>query len=89
MDKTMTDDHTDIQRQLVALNVKLDRLDEAIRGTPGNGSHPGIQTRLDRLEQDAKRISRLVWLCLGALVAVGASNLSDVLHWISAGVGQL
>ena len=54
-----------IERRLEAIDAKLDRLDEAIRGNPGNGSKPGILVRLDRLEQDAKRQSRLIWLIIG------------------------
>ena len=45
-----------------ALHQKLDRLDEAIRG---NG-RPGVLIRLDRLEQDAKRQAKLIWLIIGA-----------------------
>lgn len=55
-----------LQSQLDAIQRKLDRLDEAIRGTPGNGSKPSILVRLDRLEQDARRQSRLIWLIVGA-----------------------
>ena len=52
------------------LHVKLDRMDESIRG---NGK-PGLNTRLDRLEQDAKRQARLVWLVIGAAVTLVASS---------------
>ena len=51
------------------LHTKLDRMDVAIRG---NGK-PGLNTRLDRLEQDAKRQARLVWLIVGAAVTLAAS----------------
>ncbi|MBI1373350.1 MAG: hypothetical protein GC159_11520 [Phycisphaera sp.] len=59
------------QKQLEAINRKLDRLDEAIRG---NGK-PGILIRLDRLEQDAKRQSKLIWLIVGALLTGLSSAL--------------
>jgi len=62
------------QKQLESLHEKLDRLDEAIRGTPGNGTRPGILVRLDRLEQDAKRQSKLIWLILGGVVTASASG---------------
>jgi len=62
------------QKQLESLHEKLDRLDEAIRGTPGNGTRPGILVRLDRLEQDAKRQSKLIWLIIGAVVTASASG---------------
>jgi hypothetical protein len=62
------------QKQFESLHEKLDRLDEAIRGTPGNGSRPGILVRLDRLEQDAKRQSKLIWLIIGAVVTALASG---------------
>jgi hypothetical protein len=62
------------QKQFDSLHEKLDRLDEAIRGTPGNGTRPGILVRLDRLEQDAKRQSKLIWLIIGAVVTASASG---------------
>lgn len=61
------------QKQFESLHEKLDRLDEAIRGTPGNGSRPGILVRLDRLEQDAKRQSKLIWLIVGAVITASGS----------------
>ena len=68
------------QNPLEAIYRKLEQLDEAIRG---NGK-PGIQLRLDRLEQNARRQSRLTWLILGgAATAAGSSIFS----WLtSAGV---
>lgn len=45
------------------LHGKLDRLDVAIRG---NGK-PGIQTRLDRLEQDKLTRSRFFWFLMGCI----------------------
>lgn len=59
------------QRQFQELHHKLDRLDEAIRG---NGK-PGITLRLDRLEQAARRQSRLIWLILGSGITTAASGL--------------
>jgi hypothetical protein len=67
------------EKQFELLHQKLDRLDEAIRGSPGNG-HPGIKVRLDRLEQDAKRQSRLIWLIIGAIVT---SITSGLVAWIT------
>ena len=52
------------------LHTKLDRMDVAIRG---NGK-PGLNTRLDRLEQDAKRQGRLIWLVVGSAVTLAASS---------------
>jgi hypothetical protein len=56
--------------QFVSVHVKLDKLDEAIRG---NGK-PGIQLRLDRLEAAEAVRSRLMWIIAGSTVtlAVGA-----------------
>lgn len=59
------------ERAFDEIHRKLDRLDEAIRG---NGK-PGIALRLDRLEQDAKRQARLVWLIVGSAVTAFASVL--------------
>lgn len=75
-----------MEKQLEAIDRKIDRLDEAIRGTPGptgNGSKPGILIRLDRLEQDAKRQSKLIWLIVGALV----TGLSSAIVILVAGSG--
>lgn len=49
------------QGEFGELHKKLDSLDEAIRG---NGK-PGIQLRLDRLEQDRLSRSKIVWFLLG------------------------
>ena len=54
-----------------AINAKLDRMDEAIRG---NGK-PGIQLRLDRLEAAEAVRSRLLWIITGAAVALAFSAL--------------
>ena len=62
------------KEQFELLHEKLDRLDEAIRGTPGNGSRPGILVRLDRLEQHANRQSKLIWLIIGAVITASASG---------------
>jgi len=59
------------EREFEEIHRKLDRLDEAIRG---NG-RPGITVRLDRLEQDAKRQARLIWLIVGSAITAFASVL--------------
>ncbi len=63
------------QRHFDAIHEKLDRLDEALRG---NGK-PGLQLRLDRLEQDARRQAKLIWLVLGA---VATALSSAVVVWV-------
>ena len=73
-----------VERQLESIRQKLDRLDEAIRGTPGNGSRPGILTRIDRLEQNAKRQAKLLWLIAGGIVTAIASG---IVMWIVSAVG--
>jgi hypothetical protein len=47
--------------EFAELHKKLDGMDEAIRG---NGK-PGIQLRLDRLEQDRLSRSKIIWFLLG------------------------
>ena len=64
------------QGNFEAIHQKLDRLDEAVRG---NGK-PGIRLRLDRLEQDAERQGKLIWLVLGAVVTASASG---VVAWVA------
>ena len=64
------------QKQFESIHGKLDRLDEAVRG---NG-RPGITVRLDRLEQDAKRQGKLVWLIIGAVVT---GLVSAAVMWIA------
>jgi len=56
--------------EFVSIHVKLDRMDEAIRG---NGK-PGIQLRLDRLEAAEAIRSKLLWIIAGSTVtlALGA-----------------
>ena len=76
-DSTVSDDfRSACEREFAELHRKLDRLDEAIRG---NG-HPGINVRLDRLEQDAKRQGKLIWLIVGAAITACASVL---VAWIT------
>ena len=64
------------QGHFESIHNKLDRLDEAVRG---NG-RPGIQLRLDRLEQDAKRQAKLTWLIVGAVIT---SLASGIVAWIA------
>ncbi len=56
--------------EFASIHVKLDRMDEAIRG---NGK-PGIQLRLDRLEAAEAVRSKLLWIIAGSTVtlALGA-----------------
>ena len=65
------------QNPLEAIYKKIDRLDEAIRG---NGK-PGILIRMDRLEQNAKRQSRLTWLILGGAATAAGSS---IFTWLSS-----
>ena len=82
----MTDDNHNhrltVEHRLDTIDAKLDRLDEAIRGNHTNGSKPSILVRLDRLEQDAKRQSRLIWLIVGAVVT---ATTSAFVAWMSGG----
>jgi hypothetical protein len=64
-----------VQRRLDAIEGKLDRLDEALRGAASNGHRPGILTRLDRLEQNEQRRSRVLWLVVGAAGSLAVTNL--------------
>ena len=59
------------KREFAQLHEKLDRVDEAIRG---NGK-PGIQLRLDRLEQNERTRGRLIWLILGCAVTLAGASL--------------
>ena len=59
------------RREFAAIQAKLDRLDEAIRGN----SKPGILLRLDRLEAAEATRSRLLWLIAGSVVSLTAATL--------------
>ena len=59
-------------QQFDVLFEKLDRIDVAIRG---NGK-PGITVRLDRLEQNAKRQSRMIWILFGAIATAAATAVA-------------
>lgn len=59
------------KREFGEIHQKLDHLDEAIRG---NGK-PGIQLRLDRLEQSERTRGRLLWLLLASAVTLAAASL--------------
>ena len=56
--------------QFGELHVKLDRMDESIRG---NGK-PGIQVRLDRLESSERSRSRLIWIILSVAATLAVSS---------------
>jgi hypothetical protein len=64
-------------QQFDELHEKLDRLDHAIRG---NGE-PGINIRLDRLEQNAIRHARWMWLIAGA----GVTSMVNILFSLLRG----
>lgn len=68
--------YDDCHKAFDVLFGKLDRLDEAIRG---NGKL-GILIRLDRLEQDARRQGKLIWMILGAFATAAATG---VVAWIA------
>ncbi len=59
------------QAEFAAIHHKLDQLDEAIRG---NGK-PGIQLRLDRLEQADRSRSRALWLIVGSATTIAANQM--------------
>ena len=61
--------------QFLSLHEKLDQMDEAIRG---NGK-PGIQTRLDRLEQERISRSKVTWFIIGALTTIAGSITTTLL----------
>ena len=61
--------------EFTELHRKLDGMDEAIRG---NGK-PGIQLRLDRLEQDRLGRSKTVWFLLGIAGAILVSWIRGLL----------
>lgn len=65
--------------EFAELHKKLDAMDQAIRG---NGK-PGIQLRLDRLEQEKLTRSKVVWFLLGIAASVGGSLLTSlVMGWL-------
>jgi lysozyme family protein len=55
--------------EFAGLHTKLDTMDEAIRG---NGK-PGIQVRLDRLEQERISRSKITWFIIGCIATVAGS----------------
>lgn len=65
--------------EFAELHKKLDTLDESLRG---NGK-PGIQLRLDRLEQEKLTRSKVVWFLLGIVASVGGAVLTSlILGWL-------
>jgi hypothetical protein len=57
------------KKEFDKINSKLDNIDKALRG---NGT-PGIQVRLDRLEQVKHNTSRVYWLLIGCVVTATSS----------------
>ncbi|HOK96613.1 MAG TPA: hypothetical protein PK052_04975 [Anaerohalosphaeraceae bacterium] len=65
--------------EFAELHKKLDGLDEAIRG---NGK-PGIQLRLDRLEQEKLTRSKVTWFLVGIAASVGGAVLTSlIMGWL-------
>jgi hypothetical protein len=65
--------------EFAEINKKLDTMDEALRG---NGK-PGIQVRLDRLEQDKSNRSKVVWFLMGIVSTVAGSVATTlILGWV-------
>lgn len=65
--------------EFAELHKKLDGMDEAIRG---NGK-PGIQLRLDRLEQEKLTHSKVTWFLVGIAGTVGGALLTSlIVGWL-------
>lgn len=62
---------SECREQFTEIHRKLDQLDESVRG---NGK-PGIQLRLDRLEQAEARRGRVLWLIAGSATTLAVTNL--------------
>jgi hypothetical protein len=67
--------------ELASIHAKLDRLDEAIRGTPGNGN-PGIKVRLDRLESAQAARSKLLWIIATSVAALAVAAVWKLLFGV-------
>ncbi len=61
--------------EFAGLHKKLDGMDHAIRG---NGK-PGIQLRLDRLEQEKLNRSKVTWFLVGIAGTVGGALLTSLI----------
>ncbi len=55
--------------EVAELHTKLDTIDVALRG---NGK-PGIQVRLDRLEQERISRSKVTWFIIGCITTIAGS----------------
>ena len=55
--------------EFAELHTKLDTIDVALRG---NGK-PGIQVRLDRLEQERISRSKVTWFIIGCVTTIAGS----------------
>ena len=55
--------------EFAELHTKLDTIDVALRG---NGK-PGIQVRLDRLEQERLSRSKVTWFVIGGVITIAGS----------------
>jgi len=55
--------------EFAQIHTKLEAIDVALRG---NGK-PGIQVRLDRLEQDRVRRYKVTWFIIGCITTVAGS----------------
>ena len=69
------DNEKHCQQQFDILFEKLDRIDVAIRG---NGK-PGIQVRLDRLEQERISRSKVTWFVIGCITTIAGSIATSMI----------
>ncbi len=70
------------KNEFIQLHRKLDQLDEAIRG---NG-RPGIQVRLDRLEQEQLNRSKLGWFVFGAFCTAATTAITKIIMGLGLGI---
>ncbi len=62
--------------EFAQIHAKLEAIDVALRG---NGK-PGIQVRLDRLEQDRVRRYKVTWFIIGCITTLAGSIATS---WIA------
>lgn len=60
------------------IDDKLEHIDAALRGNPEH-NQPGMFTRLDRLEQTARRQARLMWIVLTASASALAAHAAGMM----------
>jgi hypothetical protein len=72
------ENHKHLTRMLEGISEEGDKWRDTLSEALNGNGHPGIKTRLDRLEQFSDGLTKHFWAIWGSLLAVGVPALIDL-----------